>query len=133
VEEPDVVVASAGRGATGVILMAARVGQDLLVRVHNPNAHVGAVAVAVYDQASNRCSTSVLTVMGHRDDAVAAPVAHKVCSALEVTTCVVAGIHVENATKMDIEESVANALVGADDLIRSLGAARASAENETGS
>jgi hypothetical protein len=66
-----------GKGRTKVSLSAQRMGRDLIVYLFNEQAHLGAIAVADYSKDENRASTSVITRLGHKDDAVASNAAHK--------------------------------------------------------
>ena len=60
-----------GEGRTKVNLLAYNMGNDLVVSIYNKNAHIGAVAVGEYDHQEKRASVSVITRMGHKDDAIA--------------------------------------------------------------
>lgn len=75
--------------------------------------HVGAVALAVprpsLEGTGKTSSTaSVLTVVGHKDDELARPVALFLAARLRVAVVVVAGIHVEGASHKDISKLVHN-------------------------
>lgn len=100
---------SYGTGQRQIQLEARRFGEQLIVLVHNPTPHVGAVAVAEYDPVTGRSSTSVLTRVGHKDDVVAVAAAHRISKAMRTVVCVVAGIHIDGATQTDIEATVENA------------------------
>lgn len=100
---------SRGEGRTRVSLLARSLGADLLVLIYNEHAHVGAVALAEYDQQNQRPSTSVLTRLGHKDDAVAQKAAHDICKATRRATCVAAGIHVNDITPKEMDSALENA------------------------
>ena len=100
---------AAGNGRTKVVLSPAVMGNDLVVSVYNEFAHVGAVAVAEYDFQNNRASVSVITRLGHKDDAIAQKAAYEICRSLKRTVCVVAGVHLDNITADEIREFTANA------------------------
>lgn len=72
-------------------------GPDLVVRLWGGAAHVGAVALGEPRPEGlpgrSRASASVLTACGHRDEAVALPVARELAAALGVRVVVVAGLH----------------------------------------
>jgi hypothetical protein len=55
-----------------------------------------------------RASTSVLSRYGHRDDSVACMVAYKICRRLKKPVCAIAGIHLDEITKEEIEQIVKN-------------------------
>ena len=98
-----------GHGRTRVCLDARQVGEDILVYLYNENIHLGAVAVAEFDHKAQRASTSVITVLGHKDDAVAQQAAHSISKHLKKTVCVVAGIHIDRITTLEISEVLRNA------------------------
>lgn len=69
--------------------------------------HVGAVAVAVprpsHAQPTQRsATTSVLALVGHKDDELARSMAHALARRLAVTAVVTAGVHVRRAQPSDI-------------------------------
>lgn len=97
-----------GSGRTGVTLMIDPIGDDLVVRIFNERGHLGAVALAEYSHAEGRTSTSVITRLGHKDDRVAAEVAHDLSSHFRKPVCVVAGIHLDNITLAEIDEILEN-------------------------
>jgi gallate decarboxylase subunit D len=97
-----------GTGRTRVSLGAQPIGNDLVVRLFNDFAHLGAVAVADYSAEENRASTSVLTRLGHKDDVVAQRAAHKLCKLLKKPVCVIAGIHLDGITGEEIAEIIRN-------------------------
>ncbi len=103
----------AGEGRTRVELTAGRMGNGLAVFLFNAAAHIGAVAVSEFDHKENRASTSVITLLGHKDDAVAYRAAHEICRALKVPTSVMAGIHLDDITLAEtkgIEENAKKAV-----------------------
>jgi len=103
-----------GEGRTKVSLSSHHIGSDPVVYIYNQNAHIGAVAVGEYDHKNQRASTSVITRLGHRDDAVAQKAAHLISKGTKRPVCVVAGIHLDNITSEEISKILENAssLVG---------------------
>jgi gallate decarboxylase subunit D len=97
-----------GTGRTRVTLSAQPIGSDLVVRLFNDCAHLGAVAVADYSAEENRASTSVITRLGHKDDVVAQRAAHKLCKLLKKPVCVIAGIHLDGIADEEIAEIIRN-------------------------
>ncbi len=97
-----------GTGRTRISLSAYSIGNDLIVCLFNEQGHIGAVAVADYYQENSRTSTSVITRLGHKDDLLAAPSAHKLCKHLKRPVCVIAGIHVDGITKKEIAQITRN-------------------------
>jgi hypothetical protein len=102
------VLINAGKGRTKVSLSAQWIGKDLIVCLFNGQGHLGAVAVADFCHAENRASTSVITRLGHKDDAVACNAAHKLCRQFKKPVCAIAGIHLDNITEEEIAEIVRN-------------------------
>ncbi len=98
-----------GKSRTRVLLSYRMFSEDWLVNIYNQNAHIGAVAVGEWDAEHQRASTSVVTRLGHKDDAIALQAAYEIAKATRSAVCVVAGIHLENVTQSEIKELVANA------------------------
>ncbi|MDW6094568.1 hypothetical protein [Vibrio rhizosphaerae] len=101
----DDIVRLALKSADIVIeLVAVRVGRDLLVTIHGGDAaHIGAVALAqprasLQDASKGSASTSVLCVMGHKEDLLAHHIAQMIASALNCVVSVSCGIHIDQAT-----------------------------------
>ena len=103
------ITVSYGVALRKVLAEARFVGSELLVVVNNDNAHIGAVALAEYDDQTGRASTSVLTRVSHKDDVVAVSAAYHLAKAMRRSVCVVAGIHIDNACAEDIEVTQQNA------------------------
>jgi len=77
--------------------------------------HIGAVALAMprpslRDHRKTSATTSVLTVIGHKDDEIAKPAAEFVAKKFKVPTVVVAGVHVDKATEQDVKTLFTNAM-----------------------
>jgi len=102
------IVLQTGKGRTKVGLSAQWIGSDLVVLLSNSRGHLGAVAVADYCRAERRASTSVLTRLGHKDDAVAREAAHALCRKLRKPVCAIAGIHLDRITEEEIGSIVRN-------------------------
>ena len=99
---------SCGEGRTRVTLSSNYLDKDLVIFIYNDNAHIGAVAVAEYDDESGRTSTSLITRRGHKDDVVAQRSAYLVTKNTKKTSCVITGIHVDDITEAEINEIVSN-------------------------
>ena len=108
-----------GDGRTRVKLQANTIGDDLVVSIYNENAHLGAVAVGEYDPEHQRASVSVITRLGHKDDALAQRAAHSISKATKKPVCVIAGIHLENITQKEIDEISKNAVSAVEEFINS--------------
>ena len=105
-----------GEGRTRISLCVQDFEGDLVVSIYNENAHIGAVAVGEYDQSGNRTSTSVITRLGHKDDMIAQKAAYLISKHTKRPSCVIAGVHLENITKGEIQKLLRNA----DSLIKDL-------------
>ena len=103
-----------GGGRTKIYLAAWHTGDDLLVYIYNKNIHLGAVAIGEFDNSTGRTTISIISRLGHKDDAVAQRVAYAITKHTKRATCVVAGIHVDAITQAEIAEILANG----DDLIQ---------------
>ena len=111
---------TSGDGRTRVSLLAQYMGNDLVVLIYNNNAHIGAVAVGEYDYNEKRASTSVITRLGHKDDAIAQKAAYSISKSTKRPVCVIAGIHLENITEQEIDKLLENANFVVGEFIKSL-------------
>ena len=97
-----------GEGRTEISLSAHDMGSDLVVYIHNENAHIGAIALGEYAHKEGRASCSLLTRLGHKDDTVAQKAAYLISRHTKKPVCVIAGIHLDNITREEIEQILAN-------------------------
>ncbi|MFC2001334.1 hypothetical protein ACFLUZ_02380 [Chloroflexota bacterium] len=109
-----------GKGRTRISLSAHYMGDDLVVYICNNNAHLGAVALGEYDHREKRASTSVITRLGHKDDAIAYQAAYLVSKATKRPACVIAGVHLPNITEQEIDELMENARILVNEFIQTL-------------
>lgn len=109
-----------GAGRTKVSLSTQSMGDDLIVRLYNSRAHIGAVALSEYHLGEKRASTSVITRFGHRDDSIAHMTAYKICRRLKKPVCAVAGIHLDDITEEEIKQIVRNCEILIDKFIGKL-------------
>jgi hypothetical protein len=115
---------SAGSGLHRVELTATMTGAGIVAQLyggHKP--HVGAVAFSqprpsLTGSGRLSCNTSVLPLLGHKDDEVAKPAAEELAKAFNQPVVVIAGLHVENADQMDIANLVKNCQAVVQMLIR---------------
>ncbi len=98
-----------GKGRTMVTLLVRNLGDDLTVSIFNENAHIGAVAVGEYEHKENRASTSVITRLGHKDDAIAQKAAYLISKHTKRPSCVIAGVHLDDITHEEIQKFLENA------------------------
>ncbi len=99
---------SRGAGRTRVSLLACYLGNDPIIFIYNENAHIGAIALGEYDHKEQRASTSVLTRLGHKDDAIAQMAARSISKHVKKPACVICGIHLDNITDEEIQEILNN-------------------------
>ena len=97
-----------GEGRT-ISLLAYHMGNELIVCIHNENAHIGAVAVGEYDSKEKRTSCSVITRLGHKDDVIAQEAARLISKHTKKPVCVIVGIHIDNITRGEIDQVLENA------------------------
>ncbi|MEM3506143.1 MAG: hypothetical protein QW589_01720 [Candidatus Bathyarchaeia archaeon] len=87
--------------------------------------HVGAVAISIprpslkYPEKISS-STSIFTLIGHKEDELVKPVAELLVKELKRTTIVIAGIHVKNASEGDIKKLVDNSMKSIEKLIKKI-------------
>lgn len=108
---------SKGEGRTGVNLLAGEMGDDLVVSIYNENAHIGAVAVGEYDRETGRVSVSVVTRLGHKDDAIAQKAAYSICKSTRRPVCVIAGVHLDSITAEEIDKILENSTTAVEEFL----------------
>jgi hypothetical protein len=98
-----------GEGRTKVITDVRKVGNGVVIFIYNENAHIGAVALGEYDAATERVSTSVITRLGHKDDAIAQRAAYLISKSTHRPSCVIAGVHLDDIVESEIAQILGNA------------------------
>ncbi|TGC11116.1 prenylated flavin chaperone LpdD [Methanolobus halotolerans] len=93
-------------GRTTLLLEWDKLGEDYLASLTGGTAHIGAVALGIFDRESGSASSSVLTVPGHREDRIVLHGARKLSKASRSSTVLVAGIHVDNIVLKEIEKII---------------------------
>jgi hypothetical protein len=106
-----------GEGRARVNVTVNSLGSDLVVRIYNQNAHIGALAIGDYDYAHERASVSVITRLGHKDDALASEAAYLLTRSIRRPVCVIAGVHLDNITGEEIDEILANTKIAINEII----------------
>jgi len=76
--------------------------------------HIGAVAVSIprpslANSRQRSATTSVFTILGHKEDELARPIAAELARTLDRTTVVVAGVHLRRARAVDLARVIENA------------------------
>lgn len=98
-----------GTGKHKVYLFATVTGDGIILSlVGGEKPHLGAVVLSqprqsLADPALTSCTSSILPLLGHKDDEVARPLAEMLARELSVPVCVCAGVHVDNASPGDIQ------------------------------
>jgi hypothetical protein len=95
-----------------IVLETQDIGNDLLVSIYGGDEHhIGGVAIAYSTKSHYRdaatVSVNTLTFPGHKDYLLANSAAERICKALDCPVVVTVGIHMEKATKTEIELAVA--------------------------
>jgi len=106
-----------GEGRARVNITVSSIGSDLVVRIYNKNAHIGAVAIGDYDYEHERASVSLITRLGHKDDALAREAAHLLSRAIKRPVCVIAGVHLDNITREEIDKILSNTRTAISEII----------------
>ncbi len=106
-----------GEGRARVNLTVNSMGSDVVVRIYNQNAHIGAVAIGDYDYEHERASVSVITRLGHKDDALAGEAAYLLSKSVRRPVCVVAGVHLDDITGEEIDKILANTRIAVSEIV----------------
>jgi len=105
--------ATHGQGQYRVEARGILIGDELMVAIYGGTApHIGAVAIAIprpslQDPNITSATSSVFTLVGHKDDVIARREAEELASSLNRIVVVVAGLHINQATEVDIQELAA--------------------------
>jgi len=123
-----VIELSRSRGRIALRLTAARLGADLAVTLSGGDRpHIGAVAVSqsrpsLRQGGGTSATTSVIALLGHKEDELARQMAARVAVATTGTVCVACGIHVEGIGAAELEDVSALADELASELLARLAA-----------
>ncbi|MGR5298798.1 hypothetical protein ACPV5U_25620 [Vibrio mediterranei] len=96
------------RSGIEVNMTVLNVGRDLMVAIYGGDqAHIGATALAqprasLEDPERVSASTSVMCILGHKEELLAHHAAQSLASSLNRVVCVSCGIHIDNAGKEHI-------------------------------
>ncbi|MGY5875044.1 MAG: hypothetical protein RTU30_04810 [Candidatus Thorarchaeota archaeon] len=98
-------------GSHAIYIDTKEIGRDLLITIYGGDEHhVGGVSIAYPTKSHYRdadtVSVSTLSFPGHKDYVVSNSAADRICKALHRPVIVTVGIHVDNATKEQIEQIV---------------------------
>jgi len=118
--------ATYGRGKYRVEACYLETGRGIVMcLVGGDRPHVGALALAIprpslKDPSKLSSSTSVLTLMGHKEDEIVKPVAEKLAKELNQPVVVVAGLHIDEASEEDIKRLKRGSFKVAERVLRRL-------------
>jgi hypothetical protein len=96
-------------GKIEITLDAKKIGEDYLLTLTGGEEHVGAVATGLFDEKSQRASSSVVTMPGHREEYLALHGARQVSKATKRASVFVVGIHQDNISPEEIRDIVSAA------------------------
>jgi len=115
---------SVGKGKYRINLIAIITMDGLIVNIlGGEKPHVGAIAIglprpSLMDPSRLSATTSVFTLVGHKDDEVARPAAERLAEELNQTVVVVAGMHIERAKDEDIRKLTRNSMQAVEFFLR---------------
>jgi len=89
---------------TNIFLRMEVFGEDILLKLFGSGSHIGAVITCIPSE--NEIITNVSVTGNHKEDVVARPLAETVCSITGKKTVCISGIHIDNASKKDIEDVI---------------------------
>jgi len=113
---------SSERGQYQIHATAVLIGEDLLVAIWGgTKPHIGAVAVAlprpsIADPQITSSTSSVFTLLGHKEDEVVKMVSERLSARLEKNVVVTAGIHWDHLPEEAVQEIVQNCRELADEI-----------------
>lgn len=114
------------RGRIKLNMRAFLIGEDLCVIISGgERPHIGCVTISVprpslSDASVVSATTSVLNLIGHKDDEVARVVSNELSSKLNKTVVVTCGIHLDNITQEEINITIELIKESTNNLITSL-------------
>jgi hypothetical protein len=110
-----------GQGRTRITFSLQELGPDLLVFIHNQNAHIGAIALGEYINQGIKPSVKLIARTGHREDDIVQRAARELCNVLRRSVSVIAGIHLDDITQNEINDILLNAASGIKEVLLYLG------------
>jgi hypothetical protein len=117
---PDENTIICGSGCESVSISWVRMGVDLLVRIYNSNAHIGAVALASGCAENGHSSGTVMTVDAHEEGSIVLIAATRIARITKSTVSVAAGVCMENLSRGEREAVLRNVDGAVDILINML-------------
>ena len=86
-----------------------RIGIDIQVLVSGGEEHIGSVVLALPRESLKKdgsisCTSSVLNVVGHKDEFLCRTLAESICKKKNTTVVCMGGFHVDDITPIQIQE-----------------------------
>ena len=112
-----------GKDKYKVKLTAVSSGKELTVIISGgEKPHIGAIAISIprpsiEDSNKVSASTSVFTLVGHKEDELSKQIAENITKITEKVTVTILGLHIDKATAQDIEYIIQNTQKVVDKLI----------------
>jgi anaerobic glycerol-3-phosphate dehydrogenase len=106
----DILILGGGVAGAHAAIAAAKCGAKVV-------ADKGAVAMGDYDYGHQRGSVSLITRLGHKDDALAREAAYLLSKSTRRPVCVIAGVHLDDITGEEIDEILANTRTAISEII----------------
>ena len=103
-------------------LSGTKVGDDILLCVQGgEKPHIGCVVQAIpraslSDKSKVSCTSSVMNLVGHKDEYICRMVAEKVCVNNSVAVVCTGGVHIDNISQDEIKELIQAAKEMAEDI-----------------
>lgn len=95
---------TSGKGKTKVWLKRKEIEDDIIIIVGGgEKSHIGACVLCTPDE-----KAQILKIGSHKDHIVLKPIAEKACKKYKKVVVAVGGIHIDNASKKEIDEVVKN-------------------------
>ena len=95
---------TSGEGKYKVWLEEKKIGNDLIYFLGGgEESHIGGIVFCEPNK-----EPQIIRLEGHHDDVVLKPIAEAACKKYKTKIVVVGGIHIDNATKQEIEQLVKN-------------------------
>jgi len=93
-----------GEGKYKVHLEEKKIGEDLLyILGGGERIHIGGIVIC-----DPETKSQIIRMKGHYDDIVLQPIAEEACKKYKTKVVAVGGVHVDNASKKDIEKLINN-------------------------
>ncbi|WP_339061412.1 hypothetical protein [Tepidibacillus marianensis] len=90
-------------------------GKDLVIHVTGGAAHIGAVATAYFDE--DQLHVELLQLPHHKEGELAEEFAELAARKLRSTVTVLMGIHIDHATKEDIQNIIEEVKIGMEEVV----------------